>query len=210
MANEKFKPDVGVGDNDIIVEYPCKSAFYPTESLQRLFGCELLNLLIIEKELSLWRIDHIDDGVDANWIEWWDWLWGVGLLGIGCLGVRGLGVRCWVLGVSLWGVSGFISLLFTLYTFLLTLYTFILYTFLFTLYTFFLTLYTFFPTLFFFCLDLLCLDILIRWLFSNWGFNFYDGILWMLVVGCWLLGVCCWLNRCVIALCNCLGCLYGF
>ena len=103
------------------------------------------------------------------------------------------------------GVGGFLSLnlFFTLYTFLSCLYTFLftLYTFFLTLYTFFFTLYTFIPTLF------LCLDILFRWLFCNWGFNFYDSILWMLGVGCWVL---CWLNRCVIALCNCLGCLYGF
>ena len=85
MANKEFEPDVGVGDNDIIVEYPSESAFYPTETLESLLLRELLNLLIVEKELSLWRIHHIYDGVDTDRIEWWNWLLGSpsSLLGVG-------------------------------------------------------------------------------------------------------------------------------
>jgi hypothetical protein len=78
VAYKEFKPDVGVRDYDIIVEYPCKSTFYPTETLESLFLCELLNLLVIEKELSLWRIYHINDGVNTDRIEWRNWLLGVG------------------------------------------------------------------------------------------------------------------------------------
>ena len=67
-----------------------------------------------------------------------------------------------------------------------------------------LSLFLFCPTLF------LHLDFLNLRLFRNWVLNFCDCLLLnfrLTSVRCWLCCNC--LNRCIIVLCNCLGCLYG-